>query len=329
MKFVIHIGTMKTGSTSLQADSHAARKRLLKEGFLVPALPNGTLMTPDHWHKTVFGGPTSRFARHVNRALSRQIKRHAPDYVLVSSETFQNSGTPGPLLDWARQWSDDIEFVMYFRDPVGHFRSMAQQRARISRTIPRPGNVLLSYRETVELWRGAGVPLRLVPFQPSSFPEGLLTNFISRISGLEVPGIDRKMYNSSDPAEVSILIQRFHAPDGGNAEDKLGGERYDDLLRAVAADLGLGQRPRLRPEITEMVLSAYVDELRWLRDNEGIVFDAVDYDRLLGGDIKRKLFQGPVLYADLVEYDPEVCTAIQREATRRLVAGQGPSIARR
>ena len=51
-------------------------------------------------------------------------------------------------------------------------------------------------------------------------------------------------------------------------------------MNSIAVEQGISTKAVLKPEMAELVMANSRSDLLWLRDNEGIVFDGLDYEGL-------------------------------------------------
>ena len=140
--------------------------------------------------------------------------------------------------------------------------------------------------------------------------------------------------NESVSAEAMDLMRRFRLAFHRRADDVATADSAQLLRTLRRADAAVGaQRPRLRPEIAEMIDYARADPLA-LRDAYGLVFPDLDYRRLERGGTGRATW--PLLRAlwrpwrleELVAIDPGVRRALLDRLARSRWAGADPDRAR-
>lgn len=150
MKIYVHIGTHKTGTTSIQLTLASNEKALRKQGYLYPQSGR-----PDRseWrygnHELAF----SLVGMHdtpltVWNDFHREIQQSGFDHVIVSAEDFSLANRQ-QIRELSALLSDyRVSIILYLRDPIDFMKSHYAQRVRSS-------GYDLKFRDYVEenLWR--------------------------------------------------------------------------------------------------------------------------------------------------------------------------------
>ncbi|TYL51604.1 hypothetical protein FXB39_07360 [Nocardioides sp. BGMRC 2183] len=142
---VAHIGSGKTGTSSVQHFMRDNRSRLADRGILYPRSPGkgrhvrvGLYVKSDpdllgsfEWPRQEAANPTV-FRRQVRRRLLREIRAAAPDRVIISDEgLFGASGAAlGRFRDLAGLFARSIHLVVYLRRQDDHLVSRYQQAVK-------------------------------------------------------------------------------------------------------------------------------------------------------------------------------------------------------
>lgn len=143
---IVHVGTGKTGTTSVQHFMNLNRDRLGEAGFLYPATPGRSrhaqftvFLTPDEelgdqpvWHRMEANDPT-RWRRRFRRRLLDEIADSGLSRVVLSEETiFKSSqGTLRRLRRFARRNFRSLRVVVYLRRQDDHLVSRYQQGVKV------------------------------------------------------------------------------------------------------------------------------------------------------------------------------------------------------
>ena len=147
MKIILHYGSGKTGTTSLQASLAAKRKLLAKHGVYYPDTfyPNDahhllqTLFKPSEdvlpFLKEHYGGydAAQKMARKAWRRIEQKVKKNKPDALVLSSEMFFKPSTAAAQQRFQKlvvDLSPNIEPVLYVRAPASFYLSLIQQRSK-------------------------------------------------------------------------------------------------------------------------------------------------------------------------------------------------------
>lgn len=143
---IVHVGTGKTGSTSIQHFMNLNRDRLREAGFYYPETPGRSrhaqftvFLTPDEelddqpvWHRLKADDP-DRFRRRFRRRLLGEIADSGLSRVVLSEETiFKSSdGTLRRLDRFARRNARSLRIVVYLRRQDDHLVSRYQQGVKV------------------------------------------------------------------------------------------------------------------------------------------------------------------------------------------------------
>ncbi len=133
-KIFIHIGTHKTGTTSIQFFLQEHRGKLKSAGILVPRAGTGIIDAPAGHHNIAYelcGDPN--FDRNLGRTAELIAElRGAPEPIaVISSENLQFlHGQPDKLHKFDQDLDAagyDRTYLVYFRNPEDYFKSMYTQ----------------------------------------------------------------------------------------------------------------------------------------------------------------------------------------------------------
>jgi hypothetical protein len=182
------------------------------------------------------------------------------------------------------------------------------------------------YRDLLAAWRSAfDNRLTAVPFQRSTVGANPAHDFLSRAApqaNVRATDLVDVESNVGDPAEVTSAMQEYHRlfhpgePRQFRAEAKIIREALLEASRVT----GRGERARLRPEVRQLILYRHWEELKWLRDVEGIRFDTVDYDELAAMSPSQVQLASGAAYLDIVETRPSDVEALKFETIALLAA---------
>ncbi len=295
MQIVVHLGTFKTGTSSIQAFLSRNRAAFLDRGILYPDIPLGPAhhalfalfrdtipariprqlgLTPDAMRAT---------GRRAWETVRREVALRKPAVTVLSSELFLMDPE---LADFRRfrslleELSTDIRPCVYVRAPAPYYLSYLQQNAKMSGEVspPRP----IGLRRGVELVEeGFGRPMQIRAYEPAGFPDGdVVRDFVEDVLGTTVPeGVARipRLNESLSAEAMSISVANRRVTCAGRDHQPVRAhQRLLDLISAIEREAGGVPRPRLRPDVEAAVTSAST-ELLWLRDDRGIVFPGIDY----------------------------------------------------
>jgi hypothetical protein len=146
LDLVVHAGTGKAGSSSIQRMMNHNRERIAAAGHLYPRTPGVArhgklalfLKTDEEldldpaWHRTKISDPTV-FRRRFRKRLDTEIEESGLHRVVFSEETL--FGCPTPMLHRLRELTDELgrslRVVVYLRRQDDHLVSRYQQGVKV------------------------------------------------------------------------------------------------------------------------------------------------------------------------------------------------------
>ncbi len=157
MKCYLHIGTEKTGTTTLQHFFHTNRQELLKNGFLFTksaGLTNNFLLPVAVYNKERRDDLTNRqkiysddelsqFQKKILKELKKEISKKQKSNVIFSSEHIQSRLTTIEELKRLKEslhsmGIDEIKIIVYLRNPVEIAKSLYSTSIINGHTLEKP-----------------------------------------------------------------------------------------------------------------------------------------------------------------------------------------------
>lgn len=281
MEAVLHIGTEKTGTTTIQASLHAGRDRLLGEGILYPRSVGSRhhrrlqLMAagPD-----ALGDPWLRMkgitdARALDRAVAgwhRDLERELADArrigvrrVVLSSEHLQSRLGTDAQVERLRALLEGsglgpLRIVVYLREQMATAVSLLSTRVLMGATLAEPPDpdaagwgIVLDHRATLKRWGAVfgddALVVRL--FEPAALVGGDLLVDWSAAAGLPPPpdaSSERRNDALSAPAiEVVRRLNRLRPAPTDESSDPVRAHAIAAAAAAFADGPGFVPRPEL------------------------------------------------------------------------------------
>ncbi|WP_308910891.1 tetratricopeptide repeat protein [Pseudokordiimonas caeni] len=213
----LHIGTTKTGTSSIQQRLFRNRDNLRGAGILYPAneanhvfFASAFRLDPTEISNNLregLGQPTL-LARHIEREfekLTAEIDAFTGDTFVISSEFLSDTPPEGcmAMAAWLKAVAEEVTIVCYIRHPVFHAISSAQQVIRAGlRTLEQTEQELYFYSPSNSLPRfidAFGRPHMLVrPFEREALKDGdVVTDFLG------VVGEEAAILTNDAPAEAN------------------------------------------------------------------------------------------------------------------------------
>ncbi len=167
---ILHIGTHKTGTTSVQRSLAGSQSELLRQGFAYPISgrtnPLGREMLK---HGLLFRDLHRDDKRREESwvALSAELDSRKVSTAILSNEHLSHEDLPG--IERVAQYlvGHDVQIVLYLRDPVGYMASAYNQE------VKRAG-LRLGFVEYLELYKDRCNYLELISRWASTFSAGSL-----------------------------------------------------------------------------------------------------------------------------------------------------------
>ena len=333
MKLTLHIGTTKSGTTSLQRALFQCAPRLREVGVYYDHRTlnqNGLeLLVRDQ----------SRWTREFRsmddhaRALVRQKAARIVDRLrkatagrryteaIISSEYLSlfNAEEVTRFLDRLDLPEVEIQVACYLRRPSRHWLSLGQQLLKGSSTFPAAINYRYDLKEKLEAWQSEPRVRKMIvrPFDHRQLADGsVISDFVANVvpAAAVIRDVDIRS-NESLTAEAAILQQRFRKATHSGLDNRFTpvGARVMDGILAVSMEAP-GTRLQARQELLDLVDKQHLTSLRWLESRYGVqLVPADEMDQLerleIDGDLGRET---------CVE---EICTAFDQDALERLTAG--------
>ncbi len=335
MKILVHMGTRKTGTTSLQASLHNASAALRDRGVFYPKFGHQTVahhllmglcVDPSRLPKLfcrAMGGPDAAVekARVAWDMVCRDVQRRRPEVLVLSSEALflsTNAAEKAKLVGRLSELSDDIVPILYVRHPVPDFRSNLQENLKnSSRSFWPHGHRLKSaVLETEAAFRR---PLQLVAFDQKVLHGGdtiadFATRFLSTwVKAKELPALRS---NAGLSAEALVLMARLRAEGGNTDEVAFRVRSLTSYLRKLDIDDPPVQSLTLLPEVAEATLRSATSH-RWLVETGQLEIPGLDISKIDGAPPPGWMRSAPP--ESLFQHDPERLDRLKRsvEALQR------------
>lgn len=293
MRCILHIGTEKTGTKTVQRFLLENRRGLARRGTLVPAaarLGNAIglpVMAYEPDRADDLTGQLSistetellHFQERLMASLSQELRMHKPRAVIFSSEHLQSRLTEQGEIVRLRDrlismGFDEFAIVIYLRRPADLANSLfstALRSAHDMRVLPEPDHVyvrvLCDHRATLVRWTSvfgqAAVRPRL--FAPAAFVNGTLLDDFAAVAAIDIEGLRRpaavNMTLSAPAAEMLRRVNGIVAERSPLAPVP----PVDDIVEAVDEVVG-GQRAYAMPHwLRERYNAAFAESDEWVR----------------------------------------------------------------
>jgi hypothetical protein len=349
-QLLIHIGTGKTGTTSIQEALHrAAADRTL--GDISYWSPGG----PDHNFIAAMYMARDRLPREYrtryhelgNEALARDaasFRDRLFDSIRQSQKTILSAeylGRFGPdelhalRTDLTQLGVDEIRVVAYVRDPASAYLSVVQQKLKAASIFKSPALYRYPFRQTLQTWNKEFPDLAVRPFVSEQLVGGdvvrdfddVASSFFGLTGGLNLPATAQ---NQSVSAEGMIVLQRYRQAFHSAAEDQFKWDS-EQLVQILQQSLNtISQtRPALVPSAEEVVMRHHQDDLEWLWRVYGVDLGGSSTERQAEGQAVSDPYEGSRYMKDvtliLESYDQGIVDELLFHCVRRALKKQRSS----
>lgn len=281
MRLLLHIGTHKTGTTSIQRFAHAHRDELARRGFWYPSFK--LVGAEDHYSHldlahVLATGKSERLTREQAEAFARTVRERgaAYDAVLLSAEAFYRHRLRAPASVKPNYWKERAAFVQRVADTLGventsvvvtlrrqdHFaQSLYNENIRASRytrsfeKFTRRSSAMFAYARQVELWAGAFPRPQVLVFEDLVRHDGgLVGEFFARL-GAPVQGLAPvEVQNESPRPELLMYLRRLNASQLSSTQLKAVDKLLSDPAFQASERLAPPQRAWMsEPEFAEFL----------------------------------------------------------------------------
>lgn len=263
LDLTLHIGSGKTGTSSIQYFLHHNRERLAESGYLYPRSPgklrhgqlglfikrDAELTSTIIWGRQDHSDPV-RFRRAFRRRLFAEIQQSGLSRVVMSDEAL--FGSSDEALRRLRRFTDRIagtlRLVVYLRRQDEHLVSRYQQRVKFGEVKPLADRVRqpdlaknYDYHARLRAWQRLLDPTRFVvrPFERDGFVGGSLYSDFLQAAGLDLRGEEldqvqpRNESLDAEAVEFLRVLNLYHVEHEGATPSRIDNQ---DLLARLADD---------------------------------------------------------------------------------------------
>ena len=290
-KIFLHVGSGKTGSTSIQKSLYECKKANDSEIFYPTLLSHKSSQifrfafcnvndTPSNIRAQYGGEARSKeyyiFQQQIKDSFKSQVEGH--NNVVVSSEfLFLSTKEEVDQINiFLRDLGfDEIHVIMYLRDPAKYYLSVAQQSLKNQFTMPKPDGFRYNISEAIENWESITLSsLTVKEFDRSCLQEGdVVKDFEGylRSHSVNVELNLSSMKNETMSVEGTVILQEYHR--AMSLDKKLNNNsifEYKLRARRLSYLLTKGTKPVLRSDYVKFITSSYIETILDLNDKYGI-----------------------------------------------------------
>jgi hypothetical protein len=301
---LIHVGTGKTGTTSIQESLSSQKPKLAGIGY--PNVAGNAHHFLDvvyneraklsRGYRTAYKDEAARL-KDAETFRSRYLKRLTNNRAVIISSEFLNKFEESKI----EALKEDLEacgytkfrILCYVRNPISYYRSALQQSLKASHAPPHPGQFRYGVRTTIERYRRCFGDENVVAraFDSGLYEGDVVQDFVKQVEnffGVEISGLKTKGQNYSISAEALFILQRYRELYDFDSENML--TPKSELLREYLERLPASEITpiQLNPGVEALIYRRFEDEVNWIRENCNIELEMDSSAVDLGLEYKKR-----------------------------------------
>jgi hypothetical protein len=294
-KIILHIGSGKTGSSSIQQALHECREQN-KGIFKYPKLLNfnGNQIfrfafcpssgTPSNIRRK-YANKKEAYLEYQESIKNSFISEVANENCVVVSSEFLFLSTEEEVRKIKEFFSslgfDEIHVIMYLRDPAKYYLSAAQQSLKNQPNMPTPDNFRYELTTAIDNWSSIKpTSLTVKEFNRSTLEAGDVVKdiekYINNIDDSNATLNVSHQQNETMSVEGTIILQEYHQLLSRCNFDFDIYDTYARRARYFSKKAGRGTKPKLKNEISSYIYRKYESELKLLNQKFNIFSELVD-----------------------------------------------------
>lgn len=297
-KLLLHIGTGKTGSTTLQNALYSLRKEDKLDNIIYPRLLGKihhnelcTLVMPhDRIRRDIrskYRIEDSSYKDFVSNLKSKlEDETYSAENAVISGEYFCGF-SKDEVSDFYSLLTavgfEKIKIVLYYREVCSLYLSQIQQRIKGSSRFANPYTYKFNYREIYQRWSSVFEDVEVRSFSNETLKESDVTvdfiDVINRYFGAKItPPENVKKSNESLSVAGMLLQHDYRSKFYSNEDNVLYGDSNQlvKLINKVERIIDYKNKPTLKPEVRKAILYNNKEQLLWLKGELGIDFGISD-----------------------------------------------------
>lgn len=302
-KLLLHIGTGKTGSTTLQNALSKANEKNDLDGVVYPSLLGKkhhnelcTLVMPHERIRrdirSTYPAENSDYFKLISRLEEQlRIAIYKNERVILSGEYFcgfNDAEVSGFFEIIKAMGFSEICVVVYFREPCSLYLSQVQQRIKASSRFKNPNSYIYNYTGIVERWGKFCDKIIVRDFDKDKlYRADVVEDFILILNEFFEANVDlskeaRFSSNESLSAASMALMQDYRAFFYKNKDNYFDRQTISllSLISNIEDEVGCKERPSLKEHVKSIILSNHSSQMAELKEKYGIEWLS-DSERLL------------------------------------------------
>jgi hypothetical protein len=276
-KLHLHIGSPKTGTTSIQKTFFDNREALNRQGYTYSSnkfndhlLYFATKSPRRNWPRQFKGVKKQALQNSLNeyfQHIEREFKSSDYEQHILSTEYLflSNPEYIGNVIDYLEQFFSEIKVLVFIRSPEEYYRSMQQQTVKARSYITSPLSFRYDFKKVIEAWKKL-CDIEVIEYRRGKDSCIELCNRIG-IKFNKLSKTERKS-NASLSIEQMVLLEKIQRNIYPKHEDHF--KNHLGVLHRINAPFT--SKARLKPEIKKLIYYNHRQDLEWLKKEYSIDF---------------------------------------------------------
>lgn len=276
----LHIGSPKTGTTSIQNTFYHNRNELAQQGFLYPG-------NRFNHHQFFFATQSEykdwprKFKEFDRKVLRTAINKYFDilekwlaanfDNQIISTEYLfiDDSQSIRNLLDYVEPYFSEIRVYLFVRNPVEYYRSMQQQKIKACSYITSPNRFHYNFKNVIKTW-DRFCHVEVIEYKPEVNSCEILCKKI----GLNFRQLSDcgKEINSSLFLEQMLLLEKIQRNLYRNSENYF--KSHLEIVQTITPDSAT--KPKLKQIVKFLIEQNHKSDLKWLQKTHNIDFGSTN-----------------------------------------------------
>jgi len=335
MKLIIHIGTGKTGTTSIQSALSSNIKLLEGENISYPFTESGehniieaALLPFEKLHRVFRSryNDNPQLPKDLALKLIHNLNKQTSEHIIISGEFFFSLEVEpiNQLLNLLNISANDVTVICYVRNPSSFWLSGIQQFLKGSSNIEGLIEGKYRFRKGLENWSKVVGDQNMIirPFDKKQLHDGdVVLDFMQQIyavTGSKFQFTDVKNQNASVFAEQCILMQELRIELLSVPENT-----FNDDSRLLIRSINIESRNmelskmKFKNNVVRFIESNHYDDALWLEQNFGITIYNQENMELMSTNTEQGLFSTGLVRDLLDNYNNEKLELLKNRVIER------------
>lgn len=272
----LHIGSYKTGTTSIQRTFHKNRSELKNQDFIYPGnelnhhkIFFATKKPEDEWPRQFRGVDRSILKQSVDQffsILEKDLETNYHNYIISSEYLFIDDGEAiEQVLQYLDNFFSKVIVYVFVRSPMDYYASAQQQMIKARSYISSPDKYHYSFKNIIETWNNF-FEVRVIEYNRTRNSCQILCEEI----GIDYEQLSQteQRSNTSVTTEQMVLLEKVQRNLYQDSEDTF--KPHLGILQNIQAPFT--NKPILKKPVQHLIYHNHKEDLEWLKENWSVDF---------------------------------------------------------